>query len=134
MDEFVDWDKAGDNVGMLLDDTGPLPPSPSEPIPTNIADQDIDLMLANVDDDDFSFWALQHFSEAGQEGQDAPLGSASAASAFQMDLSAGPVPEPDQLPNPLPDFFWYRPAVPCTSCSRSGLECKRIREGPRGHQ
>ncbi|EEY14747.1 conserved hypothetical protein [Verticillium alfalfae VaMs.102] len=129
MDEFVDWDKAGDNVGMLLDHTGPLPPSPPDHIPTNIADQDIDLMLANVDDDDFSFWALQHFSEAGQEGQDAPLGSTSAASALQMDLSAGPAPEPYQLPNPLPDFFWYTPAVPCTSCSRSGLECKRIREG-----
>ncbi|KAM0328025.1 hypothetical protein ACHAQA_005426 [Verticillium albo-atrum] len=127
MDEFVNWDKAGDDVGMLLDHTGPSPSTPSLHLPAGAteADPDIDLVLANVDDDDFSFWALQHFSEAGQEGEaHGPL-----PSAVPMEIHTGPLPEPCQLPDPLPDFFWYKPAVPCTSCSRCGLECKRIREG-----
>ncbi|KAJ4389891.1 hypothetical protein N0V93_007363 [Gnomoniopsis smithogilvyi] len=59
MAEFFDWDRAEQAPSGL----GGMPAGPGtdfdfEPLQGN---QDFDLALANVDGDDFSFWALEHF-------------------------------------------------------------------------
>lgn len=59
MAEFFDWDRAEQGSSGA----GGMPGSPGhnldfEPVQDNV---DFDLALANIDGDDFSFWALEHF-------------------------------------------------------------------------
>lgn len=103
MEQFVNWEKAADALGhpfaQQSDLTG-LDPT---------TDDNIDLVLANVNEDDFSFCALQHFSENGF-----PL----------LDVPAATVDSPDTA-----DFLWDTPEFPCGNCSMGGFSCKKIREG-----
>jgi hypothetical protein len=100
MDEFVNWDNAGAAVGTdFLPDNG-----------------NIDLALENVEEDDFSFSALQHFSNDAS-----------------FDLSSVPVSMPfeDTTANHVPEAWaWYEtPDQPCAHCALGAYSCKRIREG-----
>jgi hypothetical protein len=103
MDEFVNWDNAGD--ATMGDIQMPPPPQDIDPALAGLGTNDmswdnIDLMLANVNEDDFSFTALQHFSEQG--------------------------PLPADMAAPL---AWETPNVPCANCALGGYSCKKIREG-----
>ncbi|KAK4231323.1 homeobox protein 4 [Podospora fimiseda] len=95
MEEFVNWDQAGPAI---------------DPI------EDLDLALANVEGDDFSFWALEHF-----ENNVSPT----------LDTSAHDIviPHHDTSPDvPFEDHF-ETPDVPCAHCKLAGYQCKRMREG-----
>ncbi|KAI9167141.1 Homeobox protein 4 [Paramyrothecium foliicola] len=106
LDEFVNWDKAGSSV--------PAPSGLQEPFPaglpgmsTDMASDNIDLVLENVNEDDLSFSALQHFS-------DSMLNFPDAAPVMEMPATAD---------------FWDTPEAPCVSCTIGGYSCKSIREG-----
>lgn len=92
MDEFVNWDRAAADMGTT---------------DFQLDAENLDLVLENVDDDDFGFSALQHFS-----------GDAN------LDLFA--------IPGTMQDLSetWYEtPQAPCSHCATGGFSCKKIREG-----
>lgn len=102
LDDFVHWDKTTELSNA---------PGPSS--------DNIDLVLSNVQEDDFSFCALEHFSTNAdaanmhlQTNIDPALVSAANTTAQQQ-----------QQP-------WYETSkTPCTSCLIGGYACKTIREG-----
>ncbi|KAH6895291.1 hypothetical protein B0T10DRAFT_526629 [Thelonectria olida] len=104
MDEFVDWDKAGDALGGAFHHDDPLAGFTSQAENSD----NIDLVLANVNEDDFSFAALQHFSENNFALPDVSV------PPVDMDLAA---------------MAWDFPETPCINCSLGGFSCKTIREG-----
>lgn len=81
-----------------------------------------DLALENVDEDDFSFSALQHF------GEDSALFGFGQGQEQQNQQSMGMMSE---MPTgtDYPADFWETPQVPCVSCTLGGYSCKKIREG-----
>lgn len=84
----------------------------------NAADEDnIGLVLENVNEDDFSFHALQHFTQNSFHipGIDAAV---PATVAPLMDNSASLL-------------YWETPESPCAHCLLGGYSCKKIREGIR---
>lgn len=106
MAEFVNWDHAEQGPAG----SGNLPFGSGEtnldfqPVPDN---QDFDLALANIEGDDFSFWALEHFE----------------TSHLDPDLGLERSPEgPAAL-----DLRVQQ--QPCEACQAGGFECKRINEG-----
>lgn len=101
MAEFVNWDKteqahfgSGDQAPINLD---------FQPVQEN---QDFDLALANIDGDDFSYWALEHF-ETSTLDPVAQLGTATGPAGLN-----------------LCEFN----QTPCDACEASGFSCKRIDE------
>ncbi|KAK4043362.1 C2H2 transcription factor [Parachaetomium inaequale] len=114
MDEFVNWDQA---------DPAPVPGiemlSPSLlPLPSGQQLDDLDLALANVAGDDFSFWALQHF-----ENNISPIMAASEEIPMPTDRSTRTFEDHLELVE-----------APCQACQLNGYECKRIPEGQyKGH-
>lgn len=108
MEEFVNWDNAGDAVGHQFqqDALADLSANPDH--------DNIDLVLENVNEDDFSFCALQHFSE-----NSFPLDNISAPMPMTMDVDM----------SLLADFQWDTPDFPCAHCTMGGFSCKKIREG-----
>ncbi|KAF4998865.1 hypothetical protein FDECE_11678 [Fusarium decemcellulare] len=107
MDQFVNWDKAGDAVGQ--------PFQPEDALAGLSTDPNFDLALANVNEDDFSFCALQHFSENNFPLPDIPNTAALDFTATAEDLSH--------------QFQWDTPDSPCANCNMGGFSCKKIREG-----
>jgi len=105
MDEFVNWDHAGPTTGTTVDLL-----SPSFDLDRDL---DLDLALENVDGDDFSFWALQHYENSNFPSIDP---------ALDMDLSI------DVSPKAFDESF-ETPDAPCAHCKAGGYQCKRIREG-----
>ncbi|KFA72482.1 hypothetical protein S40288_06642 [Stachybotrys chartarum IBT 40288] len=107
LDEFVNWDHAGASLGSPK-------PSYHQPalagISPDLVSENINLALENVTEDDFSFCALQHFSDNSL--------FSSLNTADPMDLSA-----------PASVDFWDTPEMPCVSCALGGYSCKTIREG-----
>ena len=101
MDEFLDLDEAGPAVGVPLD----LNLGPSYEASYDQAE--MGLLLEDVNGDDFSFWALEHFAQNNLE-------SANVAPGQDGD---------DTLPT------WELPEAPCAHCQRGGYHCKRMREG-----
>ncbi|KAL2120606.1 hypothetical protein VTJ04DRAFT_4633 [Mycothermus thermophilus] len=75
---------------------------------------DFDLALANVDGDDFSFWAMQHF-----ENNVSPLLAAGEDFSVSLERPSGP------FEDHLEEHFDAK----CTNCYLSGYDCKRIPEG-----
>jgi len=94
MEEFVNWDQAGPAI---------------DPI------HDLDLAFENVDGDDWSFWALEHFENNISPTLDTPVNAAIPADETSMR-------------GPLEDHF-ETPAVPCLHCKMAGYQCKKMREG-----
>lgn len=110
MEDFVHWDKAEPALGLA--DTAPSSGKnlDFQPVREN---QDFDLALANIDGDDFSFWALEHFETsnlAPASAQTGPLPIGKASNVAALDLCE------------CPDD-------PCDSCEASGFACKRLEEG-----
>ncbi|KAK0619821.1 C2H2 type zinc finger-containing protein [Immersiella caudata] len=112
MDEFVNWDNADPATGtaMTLD---LMSPSFATMDPILDRDHDLDLALENVDGDDFSFWALQHYENSHLPTLDPTL---------DMDLSLNDSPKAF-------DESFETPDAPCAHCQTGGYQCKRIREG-----
>ncbi|KAI3401314.1 hypothetical protein diail_11397 [Diaporthe ilicicola] len=110
MEDFVHWDKAEPALGLA--DTAP--PSGTnldfQPVREN---QDFDLALANIDGDDFSFWALEHF-ETSNFAPANPQG--------------GPLPRAQASDVAAPDLREFSDG-PCDACDASGFACKRLEEG-----
>ncbi|OAA81074.1 Homeodomain-related protein [Akanthomyces lecanii RCEF 1005] len=94
LDDFVHWDKAADAIGGTAD--------------FQLDGENLDLVLANVDDDDFGFSALQHFS-----------GDAN------LDLFA----IPGTMPDPISEAWYETPQTACAHCAAGGFSCKKIHEG-----
>lgn len=113
MDEFVNWDKAGDATG----DSSLQDPTLAGLATTDDNPENINLFLANVDEDDFGFCALQHFSENNI------LPSDDAAFPIPMSMDIGTTTSDAQ------NDWWVTPDVPCAHCSLGGFSCKKIREG-----
>lgn len=107
MDEFVNWD----NADPALDAGSGAPLFSGQGTATS-ALNDLDLVLENVDGDDFSFWALEHFEASNP----------AVAPTAQLGGEAS-----DQL-RPFEQSFEY-PDQPCGNCQRGRLSCKRINEG-----
>lgn len=109
MEDFVNWDKAEPPLGLA--ETGP-PPGTNldfQPVREN---QDFDLALANIDGDDFSFWALEHFETSN-------LGPSHAQSASFPILSS----------NIAAVDLCDCPGDACDACEASGFSCKTLKEG-----
>ncbi|KAK4251445.1 C2H2 transcription factor [Corynascus novoguineensis] len=108
MDEFVNWDQADPAPAPGVDMLSPSLMPASQHL------DDIDLALANVQGDDFSFWALQHF-----ENNISPTLGASEE-----------IPMPtDRATRTFEDHLELFDEVKCNNCQSNGYECKRIPEG-----
>ena len=105
MEEFIDWDKAGASLGNSFTHD----PSLADPLATGVDTENMGLVFENVNEDDFSFCALQHFS------QDA-------------EALAGAIADLPMDGTPALDFFEHTTS-PCANCSLGGYSCKKIREG-----
>ncbi|KAI1416888.1 hypothetical protein F5Y13DRAFT_153262 [Hypoxylon sp. FL1857] len=111
--EFVNWEAAA--VGTSFDPvvTSEGAAGSIDAVATSSDQPNMDLVFGDVDGDDWSYWALEHF-ESTQMPQD-------------MDLTALPEPEPE--PAAASQMYWETPEAPCTHCAVGGYQCKRIREG-----
>lgn len=109
MEDFVNWDKAEPALGLA--DTAPASGTNLDLQPVR-ENQDFDLALANIDGDDFSFWALEHFETSNL----APIHAQSA-------------PLPTQSSNIAALDLCECPDDPCDACEASGFSCKRLEEG-----
>ncbi|KAI0387968.1 hypothetical protein F5Y04DRAFT_241407 [Hypomontagnella monticulosa] len=109
--EFVNWDAAV--VGTSLDPvvTSEGAAGTIDAVAASSDQPNMDLVFGDVDGDDWSYWALEHF-ESTQMPQD-------------FDLSA--MPEPEVAADS--QMYWETPEAPCTHCAMGGYQCKRIREG-----
>lgn len=106
MDEFVNWDQAAPAAGLAAD---PF----SAPMGSL---NDLDLALENVEADDFSFWAIQHF----ENSHNFPVA---------VDPAADLVLPPGNSPLAAFEDSFELPDDPCAKCQTSGYHCKRINEG-----
>lgn len=107
MDEFVNWDKAGAAVGTesFSQETT------LAGMDSNLDSENIGLVLANVNEDDFSFHALQHFSQ-------------------NTNTVGGPVGLTDLPMDDTPALLLAEHvANPCANCASGGYSCKKIQEG-----
>ncbi|KAK2044464.1 hypothetical protein LZ31DRAFT_565860 [Colletotrichum somersetense] len=105
MDEFVNWEAAAAEVGNIFDmSSQDLPPTDAP---------NLDLVLENACDDEFSFVALQHFS-----GEHA---SGAQTTGDLLDMV-------DSQLTSAQDDWWYTPDTPCVNCVLGGYQCKKIKE------
>ncbi|KAL6795597.1 C2H2 type zinc finger-containing protein [Trichoderma sp. SZMC 28012] len=99
LDEYVNWDNAGLGADSVY------PPVPNMSSTGNPAEDDIGLVLENVNEDDFSFCALQHFEHN----------------------NFAQIPGVESLITE--SLLWETPDNPCAHCVLGGYSCKKIREG-----
>lgn len=109
MEEFVNWDSAAPaaaTANMVM-------PSGTnmdlQPVQDNF---DFDLALANIEGDDFSFWALEHFETSNFD-----------LAHIHTQTVIGPTHDVAAL-----DLSDVKHA-PCDACQASAFTCKRIEEG-----
>lgn len=110
--EFVNWDAAA--VGTSVDPVMTMSEGVAGPlgaVAESMDEPNMDLVFGDVDGDDWSYWALEHF-ESNQMPQDTDVGI---------------LPEPEPAANS--QMYWETPEAPCTHCAMGGYQCKRIREG-----
>ncbi|CAI4210627.1 unnamed protein product [Parascedosporium putredinis] len=120
MDEFINWDQAGGAASMNV----PVGVPNAQDLPAGDPSLDIDLALANVTDDDFGFFALQHFS--GDQSLPVALGAPQMDGvSFPLDIDAGLGTGSGSA---SPSCFEI-PPTPCAHCSGAGYLCKVIKEG-----
>ncbi|KAI0206394.1 hypothetical protein F4808DRAFT_118067 [Astrocystis sublimbata] len=118
MMDFVNWDAAASSTGSNLpaDSEGVANiPGIAPALASNLSeDPSMDLVFGDIDGDDWSYWALQHY-ESTQMQQD-------------IELPTYPDPDTEGVPE-TSQFSWETPEAPCTNCSQWAYHCKRIREG-----
>ncbi|KAK3940670.1 hypothetical protein QBC46DRAFT_341340 [Diplogelasinospora grovesii] len=126
MDEFVNWDNA--EAGASADANADLDLLLSQSLTGGSGDplNDLDLVLENVDGDDFSFWALQHYENStlaangALDANDVAVGLDGTADTVMNSA--------DSPPKAFEESFETFDA-PCHHCQQGGYQCKRIREG-----
>ncbi|KAK7927329.1 C2H2 type zinc finger containing protein [Apiospora marii] len=115
--DFINWDAAGADTGFNLEQQ---PQQPQQQSPQGAFDPtqgtNMDLVLGDVDGDDWSFWALEHFDSTHLPQE---------TTACPPQEHAMPLPEP----TPPTEFVWETPKSPCMHCAQGGYQCKLIREG-----
>lgn len=116
MDDLVNWDQAGASIvsSQQQQEEAQSRLQSASVGPEAPFDGNIDLVLENVTEDDFSFHALEHFTNE-------------LTAPFNMSIDPAL-----QDPAPIGDFQalqWETPAVPCAQCTLGGYSCKKIREG-----
>ncbi|KAH8201312.1 hypothetical protein TruAng_004556 [Truncatella angustata] len=110
--DFINWDAAGADTGFDFQ-------APAEgALDSTDEAANMNMVLGDVDGDNFSFWALEHF-DSTQIPQDLPMTT--------LDDTFGPLPLADM--EPPAQLTWEFPEAPCGHCRVGGYECKRIREG-----
>ncbi|KXJ86195.1 hypothetical protein Micbo1qcDRAFT_153415 [Microdochium bolleyi] len=116
---FVNWDAAAPPTGHALPASfGGIavdlsPDDTMGPPTTGFQDPNLDLVFSNIDGDDFSFWALEHFE----------------TTQLTADLAAVPPVDDISLEPALSQMYWVTPEFPCTHCATGGYQCKRLKEG-----
>ncbi|KAI1170563.1 hypothetical protein F4777DRAFT_108860 [Nemania sp. FL0916] len=117
--DFVNWDAAASSTGFDMPPGSEGTENPAGialvPGPGLSEDPSMDLVFGDVEGDDWSYWALQHY-ESTQLQQEA-------------DASVYPDPDPEEISPGASQFAWETPEAPCTNCATWGYHCKRIREG-----
>lgn len=109
MEEFVNWDNVEPRASSANVPISSGTNLDLQPVRDNL---DFDLALANVDGDDFSFWALEHFETSNFDpGHD----RAQTFTENAPDITALELCELQH--------------APCDACDASGFTCKRIEEG-----
>lgn len=106
MDEFVNWDNAYASAGPASS----MDLSSLQAVDAFDPNHDLDLVLENVDGDDFSYWALEHFEATNPAVTTSP----------DTDLRV----QPHGFDGPR-----AYPEVPCLHCQRGRFQCKTINEG-----
>ncbi|KAI8964451.1 hypothetical protein F5Y11DRAFT_345594 [Daldinia sp. FL1419] len=109
--EFVNWDAAvvGSSSEPVVTSEGV---SGTIDAPAASTDQpNMDLVFGDVDGDDWSYWALEHYEST------------------QIPQEVDPVVLPGTESAANSQLYWETPAVPCTHCAMGGYQCKQIREG-----
>lgn len=109
MEEFVNWDNVEPHGSSANIAKPPGTNLDLQPVQDTL---DFDLALANIDGDEFSFWALEHFETSNFDPGHPRVQSTSEH-----------VPSVTALE--LCDFQH----APCDACDASGFTCKRIEEG-----
>ena len=118
MDELVNWDNADMNMNNLLSSNDlDIDPMLAGMDPGPSADN-IDLVLQSVDDDDWGFSALQHFTDSNALTTN--LESFAAETAVQQE----PGSQTEQA-----GLYWVTPDFPCSGCALGNYSCKKISEG-----
>ncbi|KAH7031399.1 uncharacterized protein B0I36DRAFT_363090 [Microdochium trichocladiopsis] len=123
---FVNWDAAAPSTGHALppaSSAGLHPPTAAHHtmatmmdasvVAAGAQDPNLDLVFSNVDGDDFSFWALEHFDATQLPGTD--LNDPSSA---ELDMEPA-----------LSQMYWVLPDSPCGHCAVGNYQCKLIKEG-----
>lgn len=111
--EFFNWEAAAVGNGSDPAITSEGAAGPIDAVAASSDQPNMDLVFGDIDGDDWSYWALEHF-ESTQMPQD-------------VDLAALQEPEPEPAVNP--QMYWETPEAPCTHCAMGGYQCKRIPEG-----
>lgn len=113
--EFVNWDAAvvGTSAEPAVTSEGVA--APLVPVAASSDEPNMDLVFGDVEGDDWSYWALEHY-ESMQIPQD-------------TDVDVGALLEPEPGPVAGSQMYWETPEAPCTHCRMGGYQCKRIREG-----
>ncbi|KAI1081593.1 hypothetical protein F5B20DRAFT_534551 [Whalleya microplaca] len=109
--EFINWDANVVGTGADLPVTSEGAAVPIDAVGAFSGEPNMDLVFENIADDDWSYWALEHF-DSTQIPQD-------------VDISAAT----DAEPAANSQMYWETPEAPCTHCAVGGYQCKRIREG-----
>jgi hypothetical protein len=118
--DFVNWDAAAASTGFDFpisaeegaENFTSVAPAP-DPAPGLSDDPSMDLVFGDVDGDDWSYWALQHYE----------------STQLQRDVDTSAYQDPEGIPPVTPQLYWETPDAPCSNCSLGGYQCKRIREG-----
>ncbi|KAI1347361.1 hypothetical protein F5Y01DRAFT_245193 [Xylaria sp. FL0043] len=115
--DFVNWDAAAASTGFDLPTTAEGAENPTDVVPALAPDlsEEMGLVFGDVEGDDWSYWALQHY-ESTQLQQ-------------EVDIPTYPDPDSEEISPGTAQFSWETPEAPCTNCARWTYQCKRIREG-----
>ncbi|KAI0017199.1 hypothetical protein F4780DRAFT_756340 [Xylariomycetidae sp. FL0641] len=114
--DFVNWDAAAPGTGFDLPVTSEGAPVSSEALPTTSGEPNMGLVFGDVDGDDWSYWALEHFD-------------ASQVLQVPQDVNVSAKPGLEDTPASAAGLFWETPEAPCNHCALGGYQCKRIEEG-----
>ncbi|KAI5921303.1 hypothetical protein F4810DRAFT_679264 [Camillea tinctor] len=114
--DYINWDAAADSTGFDL----PAMPegvvdSVDSGVPGSLDEPNMNLVFENVDGDDWSYWALEHY-ESTQMAQD-------------RETEAPVDPSLEVSPPVTSQMYWETPESPCLHCIQGKYQCKRIREG-----
>ncbi|KAI0390388.1 hypothetical protein F5Y17DRAFT_67565 [Xylariaceae sp. FL0594] len=118
--DFVDWDAVAAETTFDL----PVNAQGVEDIVPGLVpglsdDPGMDLAFGDVDGDEWSYWALEHYESTQLQAQQDVEQSTY--------VNPGPGSDPEGEAPVLP--YWETPESPCSNCAQGGYQCKRIREG-----